>query len=637
MIYQREKHSSKSLLILAIILISFTGGLYSSTAIRWEIIDFEVHGTRRIIELEESRWFFYRPVFDEELILTVPGGKIMIKSAVRDGSNNLSYQVRIGNSYRNFNVKSTIESGDFLVMEDIFLNFGQGEHTLRINTQNRLAYFKVFVEKETWDIPMIRSAFEPDKYEQNLTLKSSDTESPYFTATPKTPLEFRVKGPNEITGFMRVFVDEQRASAQADVYINSRLSETLSVPRRYDDNFTVVEQPERALSRGRRVNIQLGGGDHLIKIVPHSDNEFVFRLFMDVPEFTLEIDEKEEVSDLSAFKKESIISKRIKDFKLNIGSAFRYNSNVFSLSEYDIDRFDNDSGVFPFISSRDDLIVNPYLKMRYPINIGKLTMEPFINANYYYYASNNDKSNFSVLAALFNSIGSFNFNFYYGYYGDLYVRDYTDKDGTGELANFEYEKNLYRIYSYFSLGKNDRPLLYYQIEDYFHNEFFTEYDGRATTYGLGWRRTFPTFYLRLFYYYRQYEGTNIDYDIDNISFNEEITDPSYESNIYDIQFRNKMIDLVGAKKFRPFFGFRFEDRYFSTKLPVSVSLFQSTRNDKRYRLNAGVELYLIENTNIILDYRYFIRDSHSDNPSVSRLKDYNQQSISLDLEYTFSF
>ncbi|MBW6515366.1 MAG: hypothetical protein K0B81_01960 [Candidatus Cloacimonetes bacterium] len=639
MIFSNISNNLKSFLLLCLFLVVVITTGYSFIEAQWRIINFKEHGTRRIVELDDNRWFFYRSEPNRELVLDIEGGRIMIKSAVRQDVPALTYQVKINNAFRNFTVIRRSESGDFVVMEDILLNLAPGRHTISISTTNRLAYFKVFREEEVWTVPTVRAAFEPQVFISEYTLKSEDSENLYYSASPTTPLEFIATGPNTITGFSRFLINQTQTEGQFDIEVNGIIIETVTIPNRRTGAYWLEQVPEQALSIGRRIEFSLPVGEHTVRIIPSSGHYFIYRLFMDTPEEIPLTSDPE--YDMGSFLEPTIFQRSLTGLRATFGLTFGYNDNIFSLSDYDRDRFDDGEQILSFIETADDLIINPSLRLRYPINFGELTVEPYINANYYQYLSNSDKSNFSILTALFNSYQGFNLNLYYGYYGDLYARDYRYRDPeTSEpidYEKFEYEKNLYRLYSYFSLTRYDTPLLYYQIEEYFYNEFFTEYDGVATTYGLGWRRSFPTFYLRFFYYYRQFEPSNVSYNIDEVVISDHITDPAYESNIYDLQFRNKRINLINNYDFRPYFGFRVENRYYQTELPVEVAPFQSTREEKRYRINLGCDLYLVRNLNIILDYKHYLRDVHSENPNVAKYKDYRQNVFSIDFAYTVNF
>ena len=635
MIFSHKTKNLKSLLLLSLFLVFSATGAYSFMEEQWNIIDFQEHGTRRIVEIDENRWFFYRSEPSQELVFEATGGRIMIKSAVRRDIQNLTYQVKINNAFRSFYVNPRSESGDFLVMDDILLNLAPGTHRIGISTLNRLAYFKVFREKEVWTVPTNREAFIPRLHIREFTLKSDESENSYYSANSHQPLEFSVIGPNTISGFSRYLPDDTPTEGRFNIEINGEIIETETITHRRTGAYWLAEEPDQVLSIGRRIEFTVPAGDHRVRLIPLTGHSYIFRLFKNIPQ---EIPEPTDPTyDLGSFKTPSVLERALTGLQTTVGLSFGYNDNVFALSDYDLDRFEEGNEIFSFMDTSDDLIINPSLQMRYPFFFGDLRMEPYLNANYYQYLNNTDKANYSILSGLFNSYKQFNLNLYYGYYGDLYVRDYRDNDGTTEYEKYEYEKNLYRIYSYFSLTRNDTPLLYLQIEDYFYNQYFTEYDGTAITYGLGWRRTFPTFSLRFFYYYRDFEPSNVSYDLDDVAISDRITDPAYQSNIFDLQFRNLRINLFAINDFRPYFGFRLENRYYQTKLPVEVAPFQSTREENRYRFTLGCELYLVKNLNIILDYKHYLRDVQSEYENLSRYKNYRQNVFSIDFSYTINF
>lgn len=617
------------LFLAAGILFLSSGQLYSMIAAQWDIIDYIDHGTRRLVVIDDNRWFFYRSEPDEELTLKTEEGKIMIKTAVRQNVDEITYQVRIGNVFRNFTAKRLKTSGDFSVMEDVYLNLGPGVHKINISTPNRLAYFKVFREEEVWAVPTERRAFTPERYQRNYTLMSEDTESPYYSATNSAPVTFNALGPNEVLGFARYFINNADEEGVFDIVVNNRVIETVTIPSRRTGSYWLEENPDQELSIGRRFEFDLPAGEHRVQLIPRSEDTFIFRTIMDVPEDLPEPDDP--VYDIDAFDDVPVIREALSGLQITVGSSLRYEDNVFSLSDRDIDRFDGGDDRFDFIDTRDDFVINPFIRMRYPFNFGEYEIEPYINFNYRMYMNNEDKSNYFLLTGLFNTYKNFNLNLYYGYYADIYVRNYFTDGGDPDIGEkFEYDRNFYRIYPFFRLTRHDTVLLDYRYEEYYHNEHFTEYDGTANTFGFGWRRSFPTFFLRAFYYYREFDGTNITPD----------DDPSYQSNIYDFEFRNKRTELFGTYDFRPFIGFRYEDRFFSKEYvsgKVGRFDYQSSRNDRRYSFTVGSEFYLTDNLDVILDYNYFLRDSTSENPNVSRDKDYNEQTINLTFEYTLRF
>ncbi len=606
--------------------------LQAITDSQWEIIDFIHHGTRRLVVVDDNRWFFYRPAVNDELTLQIPEGKIKIKVVVRQDVEDLSFQIRVGNTFRNFTASKVKSVDEFRVMENIYLNLGPGIHDVKISTSNRLAYFKVFREQEVWTVPTERKAITPDRFAREYNLVSDTSESPYFLATNIVPIEFTCIGPNEVLGFGRYFINDVEHIGEFDILKNNRIIDTITIPPRKTGSYQLEEDPEQELSIGRRIEFAVPAGEHRIRIVPRTDDKFIFRFIMDVP--IIEVETEATVYSLNAFDELSLITTALTGLQLTFGTTLRYADNIFSLSDHDSNRFDRGDDRFHFIETADDVIANPSFRARYPFDLGDLTVEPYVNINYYHYLNNTEKSNFSILSALFNSYKQFNLNLYYGYYADTYVRDYFIRDEGDYIIDdqsFEYDRNLYRIYSYINLTDLDTPLFYYQIEEYYHNRYFTDYDGVATTFGIGWRRSFPTFYLRGFYYYRDFKG-------DNISDN---NDPSYESNIYDFQFRNKRVELFNNYQFRPYIGFRFENRFFSREYTTAEAIgrfdYQSSRNDRRYRMNIGGEFYVTKNLDLFIEYEYFIRDSTSENPNVAKDKDYSQQSIYLGFEYTLNF
>lgn len=338
--------------------------------------------------------------------------------------------------------------------------------------------------------------------------------------------------------------------------------------------------------------------------------------------------------------------------EITYSQTFKYSDNVFNLSEYDLERFETGEPIFSFIETSDDLILTSRLRTRYSFlelenkskNINRIRFTGYFSPALNTYLSNSGKSSYSFLTGLFtmyqpssNRNRRYNLNLYYGFYAGNYTRDYRDIDGTGDYESFEYDKNLYRIYSFFNLTDKDLPLLYFQIEDFYHNQYFTEYDGRAVTYGLGWRRNFNDFYMRAFYYYREFDPFNISYKLDNLDLTERISDSAYESDIFYIEMKANRVGVGYTSDIRPFFSYRYEKRHYITDLPLTVAPFHSTREEERHSLNIGCDFLFYRNLDIIFEYDLRMRKTKSDNKDVPKYKDYTKHEFSLTFEYNLRF
>ncbi|MFA7598480.1 MAG: hypothetical protein WCX83_03760, partial [Candidatus Cloacimonas sp.] len=265
MIKQSLNKKLLSLITLSIFMLSIQI-LFAKTQDHWQIIDFSKHGTKRLVSVDDNRWYFYRSESKQELEMEVEGGVVLIKAVVREEVSKLNYTVKIGNAYKTFTVENKGQSGDFTLMDDVYLNLSPGIHKLSITSDNRLAYFKAFREKEDWERPVENKEITPEKYSQIYTLESENTQSRYYAATMDQPLEFKAIGPNEVTGFYRGIISGK--SASFEIFVNDRKVETKTAPNRKTGSYYLLENPEENISIGRKIDLQIPQGEHQIKLVP---------------------------------------------------------------------------------------------------------------------------------------------------------------------------------------------------------------------------------------------------------------------------------------------------------------------------------------------------------------------------------
>jgi len=312
------------------------------------------------------------------------------------------------------------------------------------------------------------------------------------------------------------------------------------------------------------------------------------------------------------------------DFSLNFTNKSTYSDNVFQLSDRDLDIHDAGKG-FDYIETSDDLINSSRLSIYSRNKIGKFSYDFNVRGSFDAYLKNSDKSKSSISTGFGLKSRNFNSSIMYGYYPDNFVRKYRDKDGTGEYEKFQYDKNLYKIDAEYRFTRKAYLLGYFKFEQYYHSEYFTEYDGNAFTPGIGLKYSFSELYLEGWYYYRNYEIH------DNITQDDEISDQSYESNSYTATIRMKKIK---TKKFdyRPVFDFRYDKRYYD-----GWDKYHNGREDDTITINPWVKFYLTNYLNITLDYTSKIRNVSSDSQSVVDSKSYQENQVSISFELPIKF
>ncbi|MDZ4121735.1 MAG: hypothetical protein U1C33_04900 [Candidatus Cloacimonadaceae bacterium] len=303
-----------------------------------------------------------------------------------------------------------------------------------------------------------------------------------------------------------------------------------------------------------------------------------------------------------------------------------YTDNVFSLSDYDFDRFDANHANLEFVETTDDLNAFTLIDLNYPLRYRWWKIEPSLAVNISNNIINTEKYRRDVLARVRVERYHWNATMIYGYYPHIYVRDYVDNDGTGELENFSYERNLYRADANLRITRTSTIRLHGRYENYYYNEYWTEFDGDATTVGLGLRHSFPLFTVNGMYYFRAFD-TKLDGDSD---FN----DSTYESDRYYFDFALKYMPLNDSEPrgatWRPKLSLSYEERYYQ-----GLDTWYGGRVDKIYNTTGGIDLNINAKWNISLDYSHIFRNVDSPNESVLRLKEYAENRFGATVKYNF--
>ena len=309
----------------------------------------------------------------------------------------------------------------------------------------------------------------------------------------------------------------------------------------------------------------------------------------------------------------------------SISLSTQYSDNVFQLSGYDLDRFDQQHPNLEYVDTIDDLNLKAQVDLSYPFRHKWYRFEPSITASFASNVSNTDKWRRDIITRFAVIRYYWDFKLMYGYYPNIYVRDYVDEDGTGMLEHYGYQRNLWRA------DLNVKPLekttlrANFRYEELLYNQFFTEFDGDAKTTGIGIRQNFPVFVLEAGYQYRVFDNW------DNGPLQD---DSSYESNIYSASLRLKDMPLNDGKKnsprWHPSLSLSFEERFFQ-----GMDDWYGGRIDNIYTTSAGLSFRLGKKWNISLDYSHYLRNVDSPNASVRRLKPYSENRLGAEVKYSF--
>jgi len=309
-----------------------------------------------------------------------------------------------------------------------------------------------------------------------------------------------------------------------------------------------------------------------------------------------------------------------------VGMGVNYTDNAFQLSEYDLTRVADGHPNFNYIKASDDIQLSAKVRAGYYLYWQWWQIEPMLRCLATQNILNPDKHKLdTTLGIRFKrKLGSL--GMYYAYSPFNYLRKYTDDDGTLEQEKFDYQKNTYRAELQLKPLPKSTLLLDYRFDQYRYNQYFTEYDGDADTWTLGWQQAFTNFEVGADYSYKVF-------DTGRKASLEHPEDSSYESNAYDVSLSLKKTRVDDKKPdllWRPTFSLGYEERFYS-----GLDTWHEGRTDWIYDMDATLQFYLHKNWNINLDYSYQFRNVEAVSLSVGKYKEYGENRIGAAAEYSF--
>lgn len=309
-----------------------------------------------------------------------------------------------------------------------------------------------------------------------------------------------------------------------------------------------------------------------------------------------------------------------------ISLGLSYSDNVFQLSDYDLQRFDEEHYNLSYVDTSDDLTLSTRIDLAYPLHYRWWKFTPSVSGIINQNISNADKRRQDTLLRFRVDRHYWSATALYGYYPYVYYRHFVDSDGSAELEKYAYERNLYRAELVVRPIKNVTAFGNIRYEDLYYNQYFTEADGNTLTTELGARYSFPTFSVQGSYSFRDYSAEGWK-DIDR-------DDGSYQSNIYRGVIRLKAMPISGTstkrQSWHPYLELRREDRFYQ-----GDSSWYGGREYATTNTQAGINVKLSPVWNLSLDYLHIFRNVDSPNESVLRLKEFSENRLSATVKYKF--
>jgi hypothetical protein len=299
-----------------------------------------------------------------------------------------------------------------------------------------------------------------------------------------------------------------------------------------------------------------------------------------------------------------------------------YSDNAFQLSEYDLSRYQNNHHLLSFVETTDDIALGTRIELGYPLHYRWWKITPSVIGNISQNLSNTDKYRRDATFKLQVDRYYWNFSAQYAHHPHIYFRDFNDNDGTDELQNYSYSRDIYRSDIAIKPLRHTTLKANYRREDFRYNEFFTEADGTATQGGFGANHRFPAFTVDAGYDFRTFDNENLVDD----------DDASYDANIYHakITLPKMPVSDKGSIYWQPSLGINYQQRFYQ-----GDGSWYGARADYLYNMTAGFMWIFSPKINLSLDYSHVFRSVESDNEVVLRLKEYSENRFGAALKYKF--
>ncbi|MDD2543733.1 MAG: hypothetical protein PHC57_04845 [Candidatus Cloacimonetes bacterium] len=309
-----------------------------------------------------------------------------------------------------------------------------------------------------------------------------------------------------------------------------------------------------------------------------------------------------------------------------ISLGLGYSDNVFQLSDYDFQRFDDEHPNLDYVETTDDLTMSMRIDLAYPLHYRWWKFTPSVTGTISQNISNTDKQRQDAILRFRIDRHYWSFTSLYGYYPYIYYRHFNDSDGSDELEKYAYERNLYRTELVLRPHKNVTAFGNIRYEELYYNKYFTEADGDILTTELGARYSFPSFSLQGSYSYKDYQAEGWK-DL-------QANDGSYQSNVFRGVLRLKAMPINGEStrksSWQPYLELSREDRFYQANDSWYGGREYNSTNTK-----AGVNVKLSPKWNLSLDYLHIFRNVDSPNGSVLRLKEFSENRLSATVKYKF--
>jgi len=331
----------------------------------------------------------------------------------------------------------------------------------------------------------------------------------------------------------------------------------------------------------------------------------------------------------------SLVAKNL-TFNPSISVETTYNSNILSLSENDLNRFESGNEPDKFLlETSDDLITSAKVELnlkhrflaghtqinRFAVKYNKLLNNDFVD-NYYF--------EFALKQYLSKKL---KFGFYYYFYPETFVNRYDSVlDDENIFRDFSYSKNYYIGKINYSLNSKYQFNYKFSLSQLFYNEYFTEYDADNFENEIGIGIT-PLMWLRV--------KADYSYKISKAQAGAAFEDPelvtiikdgSYRSDIFELSLLFPEVISISSSPVTLKLGTKVEHTFFQSDNELDE--YHYGREDLIATFNSDVNYKISKNLSLKYFYEYKLRETNSPYSNVVVDKEYDLHKTGLTITYS---
>jgi len=332
------------------------------------------------------------------------------------------------------------------------------------------------------------------------------------------------------------------------------------------------------------------------------------------------------------------ISLAVQAFEINPKFTLEadYNSNILSLSQNDLNRFESGNEPDKFLlETSDDLITSAKLELnlKHRLLAGHTQINR-IAVKYNKFLNNDFEDNYFFEVSLKQFLSKkLNFGVYYYYYPEIYVNRYDSVlDAENIFRDFTYSKNSFIGKINYSLNPKFKFDYKFGFSQLFYNEYFTEYDANNFESGIGIK-----------YVPKDWISINAGYAFkiskakagDAFSDHQPITiikDGSYQADIFDLSIDLPALFSLFSKPVNLGFGTKYEHVYFQAE--NGLDEYHYGREDNVFTFDSDMRYKIAKNFSLKCFYKYKFRNTRSPYINVEVDKKYNLYETGVTLVYS---